>query len=140
MEGTNTVYQLTLPGLGLKLSGPRRMVEEVYRKISLDLARFQGFEASEVTQETPAFNHIWVYLSSEYLNKVYVLESNSLGHSLLGRFVDADRVRRVHAHDREALRTSGLEEADQTVWAEVTAAGRQHLSSVLQGIQASGKP
>jgi hypothetical protein len=116
------------------------MVEEVYRKISQDLARFQGFEATEVTRETPTFNHVWVYLESEFLNKVYVMESSALGHSLLGRFVDADRVRRVHTHDREALGTSGLHEADQTVWAEVTEAGRAHLRGVLRAHQEAGKP
>jgi hypothetical protein len=131
-----TRYFVSTHGLEVTLEGPRRLVEELYREISRDLALLPREEAppsGDPAAEAPAWGSIWVYLRTEHLHKVYLVEREALAHHLMGRFLDVDRVRRVHAHEPEALLFAALEEDDQTLWAEVTEAGRAWLREVAQG-------
>ena len=126
----HTRCRLHTPDLLAEITGPRGLVEEVYRDITEDLARLD--EPHGEPAERARRHPLWAYLGTTHLNKVYAVESSALTTSPLGRFVDSDRVRRLYAHERRALAFAGLDHDTHTLWAEFTPQGRALLHDTLK--------
>ncbi len=116
-------------GLLIKIQGERREVEDLYQEIGRDLSTQEEMgEPSDVS-----WRQIWVYLRTAYLNKLYVVDHSSLGHSLPGRFLDTDRIRRVYSDHKRSLAMAGVDPDATVVWAEVTEEGREVLRKAQAG-------
>ncbi len=148
-EGHKTKFVLRLPDIHIELKGEKTFVEEIYRAINRDFSSLieaaeQGGSAHEVAlqaqreeqRQQRRNSYTWVYLCTAYFNKVYILESARIEASMLGLFVDIDRVRRVYVDDERSPILDGLAQSDRTLWAEFTEEGK----AALRGAMAPNRP
>ena len=142
-----TRFRLNLPGFTVELEGQRTFVEDLYRTISRDLepmlkAASSGQpitlpELSPESEGTVSTNrrssHIWVYFCTTLFNKVYVMENNTVEATLLGRFIDVDRIRRIYIDDipKNSSVFSNNFHNNRTLWAEFTDEGRELLRNTI---------
>jgi len=134
-----TRFVINLPGLNAELEGDRKFVEDLYHKIVKDVGPIIAATADRRAKastprkddtderEGPRGGYTWVYLVTELFNKVYVVDNTAVENTVLGRFLDADRVRRIYLNAEKTAQLTGLTSGSRTLWAEFTDAGRAML-------------
>ena len=147
-KGKKTKFTMRLPHLNIELSGEKTFVEELYKSISRDFAPLvdaakRGGSAHQIIldkdrdSDAPKRNdYTWVYLCTNFFNKVYVMEKSGLEASMLGAFVDFDRLRRVYVDREDSPVLESLAQTDRTLWAEFTEEGK----AALRGAISQSKP
>lgn len=143
-----TRFRLNLPGFTVELQGQRTFVEDLYRKISRDLAPMLAAAAEGRPIKTPMANaataaqpqnmptrrngYTWMYFCSHLFNKVYVVENAAVEATPLGRFIDLDRVRRIYVDAERGTVFDSLTDDNRTLWAEFTEEGRALLKQSVK--------
>ncbi len=135
----NTRFVLRLPGFRIEMSGQKHFVEELYRTINRDftplieaaargeISNAQTTQPHDDPEASRRSGYAWLYLCTAYFNKVYVMENSRLEASILGRFVDFERIRRVYVDHENSPLLTGMNDADRTLFAEFTEEGRAAL-------------
>ena len=83
-----------------------------------------------VSEHEKEIGYIWVYITHEIYNKVYVVDLNTFAASPLSRCFDGRRLRKIYI-DREFQGVLGpLVGTGKTLWSELTKQGRERLSKV----------
>jgi len=142
-----TRFKLSLPDVTFEIEGETTFVEDLYKTISRDLEPMliaatagEPIDLPPLKQETStsrknsqSIRYTWVYHCTALFNKVYVTENNIISNSVIGRFIDVDRVRRISI-DQDNGRSifSSLFDDNRTLWAEFTEEGRQLLRKTLE--------
>jgi hypothetical protein len=120
--------KLELLGLSIEASGPKKFVEEMFRRVTQDLGG-----NTEPNPRRNTSKHVWVYLRGTHCHKVYLSDVRTLERHPLGRFVDPDRIRRFYTGSEDAAAFAGFVSHDETLWAEFTDEGRALLREQLNG-------
>ncbi len=68
-------------------------------------------------------DYTWLYVCTDFYNKVYAVENDALRQGLLGRYVDPTAVSRVQL-DRDDALGERIGGKPKTLWSEFTEAGR----------------
>lgn len=127
MSDSNTRFRLALPGLTVDVTGDQTFVEEMFGKVSQDLAKLLSQPAAHHGGGDHGARHVWVYVRGALYNKVYLSDIRDLERGPLGRFLDPDRIRRVYTEGEACARYAGFPEREKTLWAEFTAEGQELL-------------
>ena len=88
-------------------------------------------ESSPRKPDTRKSNYTWVYHCTSLFNKVYVTENHIISNSIIGRFVDVEKVRRIHVDKSRNTLLDVLFNDNRTLWAEFTAEGRELLQNTV---------
>lgn len=144
-----TQFKLSLNGITLELSGDQAFVEEMYREIMRDIeearARMARGERSQFTPRRAAkgsgassapsgekdrpFEHIvWVHRCSELVHKIYMASPQDLGRVKPLRHLDPAHLATMYVEDRLLSRLMPQYDRGQTLWAELTQAGRARIA------------
>jgi len=129
-QDTRTQFRLDLPGLEIDISGDKRFVEDLFGRISHDLLPIltgQGNQPAPGMESSESYT--WVYGCTEYFNKVYAVRDAQIEASILGRCVAPGKIGRIYLDREEGPLFPALAQGQQTLWAEFTEEGREHLSS-----------
>lgn len=132
-----TKFRLNLSQFSVELAGEKTFVEELYRKVYRDLLPL--LSTSQPTPKAidpkPAeprsysrLDYTWIYACTPHYNKVYVVENSVITHSIFGRVLDPQRLRRVYLDKPKGGRLfSELSAGNRTLWAEITPEGRRMI-------------
>lgn len=127
---TRTQFRLDLPGLEIEISGDKRFVEDLFGRISHDLLPvLTGQPDQELPGTEPSQSYTWIYGCTEYFNKVYAVRDTQINASILGGCIRTAKLRRIYLDQEEGPLFPALAQGQQTLWAEFTEEGREHLSS-----------
>lgn len=87
-----------------------------------------GQRDSAKVRAANAVNYVWIYVTHEIYNKVYVVDLESFMHSPFSRYLDGRRLRKLYI-DRTSQELLGpLISTGKTLWSELTREGRKRLS------------
>lgn len=147
-QDQHTRFQLTFNGISLELHGEKEFVEEMYREVMADLEEARarnargelpmgaapGASSSKREQpkkksaERPLEHVIWLHRCTPLVNKIYMASPT-----------DVRKTKRMSAFIPEEIATLYVEgklltevmpqfDRGQTLWAELTTAGRQKIA------------
>ena len=74
-----------------------------------------------------AKNYVWVYVTHEIYNKVYVVDLPNFMTSPFSRFLDGQRLRKMYINREHRDLLGPLLETGKTLWSELTEKGREQL-------------
>ena len=155
MTQEKTQFRLNLNGISLELEGDRAFVEEMYRQIMRDIeeakrrnqaaakpaasrAKAKAGEAAARKARRDAV--VWIHRCSELVHKIYMTSPEELGEVGQLTFLDPERVATLYIQDRLLPKLMPQFDKGQTLWAELTPAGRQKIASVSHGMTEPGMP
>ncbi len=133
MSDSTTRFRLALPGVTVEVSGDQTFVEEMFGKVSQDLAELLSQPEAARSTADRGSRHVWVYVRGALYNKVYLSDIRDLERGPLGRFMDPDRVRRLYTDGEKCARFAGFPEREKTLWAEFTEEGQAMLRQGMRG-------
>lgn len=132
-----TRFRLNLPHIDIELSGERNFVEDLYQRVSKDLLpiyqqNVDKKEASKakskaVDKGAPHELYTWIYACTDLFHKVYVVENHLVETSIIGKWINSSRVRRLYLDQEDERIISAVSGDNKTLWAEFTDAGRDFL-------------
>ena len=110
----------------------KTMMQSIPAEVQQDVPPLQpDAEAQEQHQQSKANanNYVWVYITHEIYNKVYVVDLPTFSASPLSRFLDGVRLRKLYVN-REYQEVLGpLIGTGKTLWSELTKKGREQLAN-----------
>ncbi len=153
MNNEYTHFCLNLNGISLELEGERSFVEEMYRQIMRDIeearrrnlaaqpqaASQAPLKASSATdpgqaprpRATPSREQvIWIHRCSPLVHRIYMGTPQELSESPVLGAIQLDRVATLYIDDALLPKLLPRFERGQTLWAELTAAGKQQMSAL----------
>lgn len=74
-----------------------------------------------------AQNYVWVYITHDIYNKVYVVDLDSFMGSPFSRFLDGRRLRKLYVSRDQQDSLGALLHHGKTLWSELTERGREQL-------------
>ncbi len=149
-QDQHTRFQLTFNGISLELHGEKEFVEEMYREVMADLeeararnargempstapvsakqAKTPTAAAKKKATERPLEHVIWLHRCTPLVNKIYMASPS-----------DVRKTKRLNAFVPEEIATLYVEgklltdvmpqfDRGQTLWAELTTAGRKKIA------------
>lgn len=155
-EAEETKFQLSLNGISLEVSGEREFVEEMYRAIMADIEEARrrlhqgvvtGLSSSSApavsakpAQNTPAkvspstkqrqnFEQVvWVHRCTSLVNKIYMASPRDLHRTKVLSKLNINHLATLYVEDKLMTRILPQFEKGQTLWAELTTAGRAKIA------------
>lgn len=113
------------------LDSAKTMVQNIPDEVRQDPPAQNDPEVQEQQQHSKANanNYVWVYITHEIYNKVYVVDLPTFSASPLSRFLDGIRLRKLYVN-REYQEVLGpLIGTGKTLWSELTKKGREQLAN-----------
>lgn len=74
-------------------------------------------------------SYIWVYVTHDIYNKVYVIDTETFTSSSIHRFLDGRRMRKVYLDQAHQEFLRPLLGTGKTLWSELTAKGREKIGA-----------
>jgi len=140
MSDENTThFQFSLAAIQLEISGERDFVERMYRTIMQDIEEARKAPADipfAAPREAPRAKTvaidrqvIWVHRCSEMMHKIYMSSPEEVSRAHLLRNIDSTRLAVVYASDECIDMILPKVEKGHTLWAELTAKGKQRIQN-----------
>lgn len=145
-----THFQLNVNGISLELSGEREFVQQMYQQIMRDLevardrmiARQSELIADDRSatavkrrikaRKTPIPEQdnqvIWLHRCNDMVHKIYMASADDIRASPLFGLLDPSAIGTLYVRDPLLARALPRFERGQTLWAELTAAGRRKIA------------
>lgn len=139
MGDDSSQFQFSISGVELEISGERSFVEAMYQRVMRDVENARSVEPSIDASEpepvprrtrTPRADEpvTWVHRCDQMMRKIYMSSPRELRRSRVLRVVNLERINVIYAHGDTVFDVlPGLEQG-QTLWAELTEAGRQKIA------------
>ncbi len=139
-DENSTHFQFALAGIELEISGDRKFVERMYRTIMHDIELARKGETPkgpppEVQEERrreqidkKKREVVWVHRCSEMMHKIYMSSPTEIARSPLLRAFDTSKLGVVYAEKALVGMVLPKTERGQTLWAELTEAGRRRIA------------
>lgn len=141
-DENSTHFQFRLGGIELEIEGDREFVERMYARIMQDItAAGKELDAAEAREAKKGdgphdVRHrqiLWVHRCSPMMHKIYMSSPGTLDPSPLFRFVDLAKVGIVFADKGVFEMVLPTANKGQTVWAELTEAGKKKIAAATPG-------
>lgn len=146
----STHFQFSLAAINLEISGDRAFVERMYRLIMQDI---EAVRAGKVEPRKPAdpmdmgsplgsrgprrpktvapnSQVVWVHRCSDMMHKIYMSSPEELSRAPLLKVIDPSKIAVVYADESVIDAILPKVEKGHTLWAELTAKGRQRIQKV----------
>ncbi|MFU8802338.1 MAG: hypothetical protein ACNA8W_00875 [Bradymonadaceae bacterium] len=138
-EEGRTHFNFDFGGITLELSGDRRFVEKLYRRVMKDVEYVRAGHhevAKHTEEEAPTLqNAVWVHRCSEMMRKIYMTTQAEVGQSILAGCITPDLMGVVYVDKGVMDRVFPELEKGQTLWAEFTPAGRERIAEVTAPVR-----
>lgn len=142
-DDNTTHFQFSLAGIELEISGDRHFVERMYRTVMHDIEMARKGETpkgqpsnaqDERRQQLERKKReiVWVHRCSEMMHKIYMSSPKEIGRSPLLRSFDASQLGVVYAEKALVGMILPKTERGQTLWAELTEAGRERIKQASE--------
>lgn len=142
MNQEKTQFRLNLNGISLELDGERSFVEEMYRRIMQDIEEARrrnkaaGASKSASTSKSPAKSAkprrdavVWIHRCSELVHKIYMASPDEFSSLRQLQCFDPEQIGTMYVSDKLLPKLMPQFDKGQTLWAELTPAGRQKIAS-----------
>lgn len=155
MNQEKTQFRLNLNGISLELEGEKAFVEQMYRDIMKDIEearrRNKAIElkssASKASaKEAEALRHrarrdsvVWIHRCSELVHKIYMASPEDLGQLRQIQAIDTEKIATLYIDDKLLPKLMPQFDKGQTLWAELTPAGRHKIASASTGLTGERK-
>lgn len=151
MSDDMTHFQLNLNGISLELSGEREFVEFMYRRIMRDVeeAKRRMLDSEHKSQQKsssraarrahaqpPDDPVIWLHRCNDMVHKIYMASPENLKGAQVFSSMDLSVLSRIYLQDPLLSRVLPRFDRGQTLWAELTAAGRQKIAEATGNYKA----
>lgn len=155
-EAEETKFQLSLNGISLEVSGEREFVEEMYRAIMADIEEarrrlHQGAMTKLTSPSAPVADNkpaksapvkvsasskqrqnfeqvVWVHRCTSLVNKIYMASPRDLRRTKVLSKINLDHLATLYVEGKLMTRILPQFERGQTLWAELTTAGRAKIA------------
>ena len=141
-----TRFHFVLSGVELEIAGDRGFVEAMYKQIMQDIEearqavasgrRPQGAEApASPKRRARAIGGrkvVWIHRTSEMMHKIYMSSPDEISAAPVLRNFDTSRIAAIYA-EKELVRLVVRDDPGQTLWAELTEAGRRKIAEAKPG-------
>lgn len=138
MSEDSTHFELKLNGIVLEISGDRDFVDHMYRLVMRDLeeARERVRQGITTPPTTPSSARpvrptddpvVWLHRCTDMVHKIYMASSSDLGGTPLFQVLDPRHLGVFYVEDELFRRHLPQFERGQTLWAELTPAGRAQI-------------
>lgn len=155
-----THFQLNVNGISLELSGEREFVQMMYRKImgDLEIARSRMLSTQQRVSEpedrsvaavkrrlkakqsapaVPQDHVIWLHRCNEMVHKIYMASTDHLENAPMFAQLRPEAIRTLYIQDPLLSRALPTFERGQTLWAELTEAGRRKIAEATHAYNAA---
>jgi hypothetical protein len=162
-------FQLNLNGISLEISGDYDFVQSMYRRVMRDIEEARtrmlkgervarpaaqlppekrgSLSVSEIKQrerERPAYaavdnRVIWLHRTNQMVNKIYMANVEEISKTRMLRAFDPDHLYTLYVEDPLLSKMMPRFGRGQTLWAELTTAGRRKIAEATGGYKALPK-
>jgi hypothetical protein len=123
-------FQFNFRGVEVEIAGERGFVDGMYQELMRDIeaARRGAMERNERLEVPDKETVVWVHRCSDMMRKIYMATSDDLGFTLLSNALEPDMLSTVYVDKRVFDRFLPNISTERTLWAELTAEGREKIN------------
>ncbi len=142
------LLRIESPQFSLELEGDPEFVMETYDTVRRDILKrlldiIMASQEPAPTVVSPVLSsvepaapadlsesqaYVWVYVTHEIYNKVYVVDHPTFSASPLSRFLDGIRLRRIYLSREHRELLGPMVGTGKSLWSELTRKGREQLA------------
>ncbi len=147
MSDEATRFTLSFNGISIEIEGDKDFVEEMYREVMADIeeakrrigntigARSGAAKASAKTPKlpTPQERVIWVYRCNPLVHKIYMTSVLVVAENPAFEAFEPQQLNAVYVEEPLLTKLMPQFNKGQTLWAELTAHGREKIAEASAG-------